>query len=173
MLDVLNGAMPGTCIPVAVALLICSLILGSTDGMVLSAILTSTLAAYYVFNRYPAKVFSGDTGSLSVGTMIAAIAIIGRLEVVTIVAVIPFIMNSFHSLASIGRLFERREIRQRPTFLRNDEKIAANPDPRAPLTLTRLVIANTPMRENEIVRILSILSMFSSALAVLTVILLF
>ncbi|WXG42734.1 MAG: hypothetical protein WED04_01310 [Promethearchaeati archaeon SRVP18_Atabeyarchaeia-1] len=173
MLDVLNGAMPSTCIPVAVALLICSVILGSTEGMVLSAVLVSALAGYYFFNRYPAKVFDGDTGSLAVGSMIAAIAIIGRLEVVTIIAAIPFIMNSYHSLASIGRLFERGEIRQRPTFLRNDERIAANPDTRAPLTLTRMVVASTPLHENEIVRALSVLSIFSSALAIVTVILFF
>jgi UDP-N-acetylglucosamine--dolichyl-phosphate N-acetylglucosaminephosphotransferase len=173
MLDVLNGAMPSACVPVSFALLICSIILGSMEGMVLSAILTSVLLAYYVFNRYPAKVFDGDTGSLAVGTMIAAIAIIGRLEVVAIIAAIPFIMNSFHSLASIGRLFERREIRQRPTFLRNDEKIAANTDARAPLTLTRILVASTPLRENEVVRSLFVLSVFSSVLAIITVILFF
>jgi UDP-N-acetylglucosamine--dolichyl-phosphate N-acetylglucosaminephosphotransferase len=168
MLDVLNGAMPSTCIPVAVALLVCSLIQGSTVGMILSAILASSLIGYYRFNRFPAKVFTGDVGSFTTGTMIAAIAILGRLEVVTVIAMIPFIMNSFHSLASIGRLFERRQIGKRPTLLLRDGRIAANPDPKAPLTLTRIVIANTPLRENEVVRAFFILSTFTSILAVLT-----
>jgi UDP-N-acetylglucosamine--dolichyl-phosphate N-acetylglucosaminephosphotransferase len=172
MLDVFNGAMPTSCIPVGIALLACSIILGSTDGMILSAILAGSLIAYYRFNRFPAKVFSGNVGSFTVGTTIAAIALIGRLEVVTIIAMIPFIMNSFHSLASIGRLFERRQIKQRPTFLLKDGRIAANPDPNAPLTLTRIVIAGTPLREYEIVRVFGILSVFSSFLAVLTLLLL-
>jgi UDP-N-acetylglucosamine--dolichyl-phosphate N-acetylglucosaminephosphotransferase len=172
MLDVLNGAMPSTCVPVAIALLACSLILGSTNGMILSAILASSLIAYYRFNRFPARVFTGDVGSFTVGTTIAAIAILGRLEVVTIIAMIPFIMNSFHSLASIGRLFERRQIKQRPTILLRDGRIAANPDPKAPLTLTRMVIASTPLRENEVVEVFSIMSTFSSILAVLTALLL-
>jgi UDP-N-acetylglucosamine--dolichyl-phosphate N-acetylglucosaminephosphotransferase len=169
MLDVLNGAMPSTCIPVAIGLLACSIIVGSINGMILSAILASSLLAYYRFNRFPARVFSGDVGSFTVGTMIAAIAILGRLEVATIIVMIPFIMNSFHSLASIGRLFERRQIKQRPTFLLKDGRIAANPDRKAPLTLTRIIIADTPLREYEVVRVLSVLSTFSSILAVITV----
>ncbi len=168
MLDVLNGAMPSTCIPVAIGLLVCSLILGSTDGMILSAILASSLMAYYKFNKFPARVFSGDVGSFTVGTMIATIAIIGRLEVVTVIAMIPFVMNSFHSLASIGRLFERRQIKQRPTYLLKDGRIAANADPKAPLTLTRIIVASEPLRENEIVRVFLVLSTFSSILAILT-----
>jgi UDP-N-acetylglucosamine--dolichyl-phosphate N-acetylglucosaminephosphotransferase len=140
--------------------------------MILSAILASSLIAYYRFNRFPARVFTGDVGSFTVGTTIAAIAILGRLEVVTIIAMIPFIMNSFHSLASIGRLFERRQIKQRPTILLRDGRIAANPDPKAPLTLTRMVIASTPLRENEVVEVFFILSTFSSILAVLTALLL-
>jgi len=168
MLDVLNGAMPSTCIPVAVALLVCSIILGSTEGLILSAILASTLLAYYKFNKYPSKVFTGDVGSLAVGANIAAIAVIGRLEIITVVAMIPFIMNSFHSLASIGRLFERRQVRTRPTFLQKDERIAANSDSRSPLTLTRIIVAKVPLREYEIVRALFVLSAFSSLLAVLT-----
>jgi UDP-N-acetylglucosamine--dolichyl-phosphate N-acetylglucosaminephosphotransferase len=168
MLDVLNGAMPCTCIPVALALLVCSLILGSTNGMILSGILASSLIAYYKFNKFPARVFSGDVGSFTVGTMIAAIAIVGRLEVVAVISMIPFIMNSFHSLASIGRLFERRQIKQRPTQLLKDGRIAANPDPKAPLTLTRIIVGKTPLRENEIVSVFLVLSTFSSILAILT-----
>jgi UDP-N-acetylglucosamine--dolichyl-phosphate N-acetylglucosaminephosphotransferase len=171
MLDVLNGAMPSTCIPVALALLVCSLVLGSTNGMVLSAILASSLIGYYRFNKFPARVFSGDVGSFTVGTTIATIAVIGRLEVVAVIAMIPFVMNSFHSLASIGRLFERRQIRQRPTYLLRDARIAANPDPKAPLTLTRIIVANTPLRENEVVKVFLVLSTFSSILAIMTAIL--
>jgi UDP-N-acetylglucosamine--dolichyl-phosphate N-acetylglucosaminephosphotransferase len=169
MLDVLNGAMPSTCIPVAIALLACSIIVGSTNGMILSAILTSSLIAYYRFNKFPAKVFSGDVGSFAVGTTIATIAIIGRLEVAAVVAMIPFIMNSFHSLASIGRLFERRQIKQRPTILLKDGRIAANPDAKAPLTLTRIIVGRTPLRENEVVKVLSMLCVLSSILAIITV----
>ncbi|WXG45371.1 MAG: hypothetical protein WED05_01405 [Candidatus Atabeyarchaeum deiterrae] len=170
MLDVLNGAMPSTCIPVAIALLVCSIIFGSTEGMILSAILASALIAYYRFNRFPARVFDGDVGSLTVGSVIAATAIIGRLEVVCVVAVIPFIMNSFHSLASIGRLFERHQVKQRPTYLQKGDLIAANPDPKAPITLTRIIVAKTPLREYEVVRVLFILSACSSILSVLTAI---
>jgi UDP-N-acetylglucosamine--dolichyl-phosphate N-acetylglucosaminephosphotransferase len=103
-----------------------------------------------------------------VGSTIAAIAVVGRIEVIAVVAMIPFIMNSFHSLASIGRLFERRQVKLRPTFLQKDERIAASRDPRSPLTLTRIVVGKTPLKEYEVVRVLFILSAFSSVLALLT-----
>jgi hypothetical protein len=72
-------------------------------------------------------------------------------------------------LASIGRLFERGQIRRRPTYLAKDGRIAPSTDPKAPLTLTRIVLAKSPLRENEVVRVFLMLSIISSIFAVLTV----
>ncbi len=54
-----------------------------------------------------------------------ALAILGRMEVVVVVALMPQIMNAFYGLSSVGRLYERREIRQRPTKLLDDGRLAA------------------------------------------------
>ena len=58
--------------------------------------LLAVLLAFYYFNRYPAKVFDGDTGSLAVGAALGALAILGRIETVVVVALIPHIMNAFY-----------------------------------------------------------------------------
>jgi hypothetical protein len=175
MMDVFNGVMPITSILMFVALLIVSLFLmaagvpGAELGVLLSAVMIGALIAYYAFNRYPAKVFAGDTGSLAVGAAIGAVAIMGRVEIMAIVALLPAIMNAFYSLVSIGGLLERRQMKARPTIFQEDGTLAASQDPNAPLTLTRLVLARGPMAEQRITLSLATLTLASSILAILTV----
>lgn len=171
MLDVFNGSMAGTCSIIFLVLLISSIILESEIGIILSAIMLGSLLAFYYYNKYPAKIFSGDVGSLTVGAAIATTAIIGRLEIITIIAMMPHIMNGFHSLVSIGGLLERRQIKIRPTKVLDDGRLAANEDPKAPITLARLVLASSPLHENEIVKVFIILSAYSGMLAIFTALL--
>jgi len=177
MIDVFNGVMPLTTIIMFIALLIASLfmmVVGVVEaglGLLFSSVMIGTLIAYYYYNRNPAKVFAGDTGSLMVGAAIGAVAIIGRLEIVAIVALMPAIMNAFYSLVSIGGLLERRQIRVRPTILNENQTIAASGDPKAPLTLTRLIVARGPLTEQRITVSMAFLTLASSVLAILTLLL--
>ena len=124
--------------------------------------------AYYRFNRYPAKVFSGDVGSLTVGAAIGALAIVGQLEVVTIIALTPFIMNSFYMLTSLRGLMEYRRVKEPATRVLPDGRIAANKHPEAPIPLIRMILARGPLTEPEIVKGFYLLSLCSALLAVLT-----
>ena len=171
MLDVFNGSMAGSCSILLLTLLISSIVLGSSIGILLSAITLGSLVAFFYYNKYPAKIFSGDVGSLTVGAAIATIAVMGRLEIVTIVAMMPHIMNGFHSLASIGGLLERRQIKARPTKVLADGRLAASKDPKAPITLARLILAGGPLYENEVVKVFILLSIYSGVLAILTALL--
>lgn len=171
MIDVFNGALSGTATIIFLVLFIASVLVGSEIGAILSLIMFGVTFAYYFFNKYPAKTFSGDVGSLSIGAAIGLIALIGRVEAAALVALIPYIMNSFHSLASIGKLFERHQLKSRPTILLDDGTLMASDDPRAPLTLTRLLLASGPLKEYEIVRYFIILTIISGIFAILTVLL--
>ncbi|MEM4700499.1 MAG: hypothetical protein QXT74_06130 [Candidatus Nezhaarchaeales archaeon] len=168
MIDVFNGVMPATSLLASLSLLASGLLLGKWTAVYLSAPLIGSLAAYYRFNKYPAKVFSGDVGSLSVGAAIGAIAVLSGLEVVGVVALMPHITNAFHSLASAGGLFERRERRASPIVVRGDGLLEANPSPEAPLTLANLILSTGPLSEREAARCFVALSALSSALAVAT-----
>jgi len=167
MMDPFNGTMSGTCTIVTLVLLVSSLLLHSNDGLMLSACLLGPVLALYYFNRYPAKVFSGDVGSLSIGAALGAIAVLGQVEVVTIVAFMPQIMNAFYGLATIGRLYERREV-SRPINILEDGRLAASKDPKAPITLARVILARGPLHESEAARIFMILSAIAGLLAILT-----
>jgi len=167
MMDPFNGTMSGTCSIVTLVLLASALLLRRSDALILSVCLLGPLLALYYFNRYPSKVFSGDVGSLSIGAAVGAIAIIGQLEVVAVVAFMPQIMNAFYGLATIGRLYERREV-ARPVSLLDDGRLMANADPKAPITLARLVLARGPLNEYEAVQIFLLLSFLSGILAIFT-----
>jgi len=167
MLDVFNGAMSGTLAIVSLALGLVLLLSGNLAATSLALALLGSLLAFYLFNRYPARVFGGDTGSLTVGAAVGALAVIGRIEAATVVALAPYIMNAFYGLASIGRLYERREIKSRPVRLRDDGLLEATADRNAPVTLTRLILAEGPLREPQIVHMMLLLTALSSTLAVL------
>jgi UDP-N-acetylmuramyl pentapeptide phosphotransferase/UDP-N-acetylglucosamine-1-phosphate transferase len=103
-----------------------------------------------------------------VGAALGSLAILGRIEVVMVVALIPYIMNAFYGLASVGRLYERREIHQRPTILLENGNLQASSEGNAPITLARLILAAGPLGEQKIVRRMIILAAVSSVLAILT-----
>jgi UDP-N-acetylglucosamine--dolichyl-phosphate N-acetylglucosaminephosphotransferase len=168
MMDVMNGSMAGTVGIISLAITAILFFSGATTPAVLSAGLLGAMLAFYYFNRYPAKVFGGDTGSLAVGAALGALSILGRIEAVMIVALIPQIMNAFYGLASVRGLRERREIRQRPTTLLDDGRLEASAEKRAPITLTRIILATGPLGEREIVRGMMFLTAVSSILACLT-----
>ncbi|MFB0561699.1 MAG: hypothetical protein ACETWM_10870 [Candidatus Lokiarchaeia archaeon] len=171
MLDILNGVMPGTTTITFGAMLCCSVLLDSKLGIIISVIMLGVMIAYYRFNKYPAKVFSGDVGSFTVGAAIGALAIVGELEVVTVIALIPFIMNSFYMLTSLGKFMEYRRVKEPATIVLPDGRIAASKDSKAPIPLIRMILARGPLTEPEIVKGFYLLSFFSALLAVLTAVL--
>ncbi len=166
MLDVFNGSMSGTLTIVSLTLAGVLAFAGKATAMGLALALSGSLLAFYLFNRYPARVFGGDTGSLACGAAVGALAIIGRVELVTVVALVPYIMNAFYGLASVGRLYERREIKPRPVKLRSNGLLEATTERGAPVTLTRLILAEGPMSEQQIVSVMQVLTALSCALAI-------
>jgi UDP-N-acetylglucosamine--dolichyl-phosphate N-acetylglucosaminephosphotransferase len=175
MLDVFNGSMATTTIIVLIATFIANIIM---FGFNINTLLTNifilmtiaTLIAFWAFNRYPAKVFGGDTGSLTIGAALGAIAVLGRLEVVVIIAMIPFIMNAFGIISSVRGLFERKDM-ARPTQMTKDWKIESTENPKAPITLVGLVIQKGPLHEKDVVKSFNILTVVSGIFAVIAAVL--
>lgn len=172
MIDVLNGSMPTTVGISAAFLLAISIFQGKAEAAVMLGLLLAALGGFYFYNRYPARVFDGDVGSLSVGAAMGAIGIMYSLEIPMLITLLTLLVNGSLNLASVGRLFERREIKNRPIILLDDGKLAANSSKEAPITLTRLLLAGGPLREFEVVRSFSVLSILSGILGLLTAFLL-
>ena len=168
MMDIMNGSMPGTVAIIAAAATAVLLISGDLQTASLATVLLAAMLAFYYFNRFPSRVFDGDTGSLAVGAALGALSILGRIETVMVVAMIPHIMNAFYGLASVGGLRERREIHQRPIRLLDNGLLKASTEKGAPVTLARLILAEGPLGERDIVKGMMILTAVSSCLALLT-----
>ena len=80
---------------VAVALLAFTIMLamaGYTDIAIISAAVMGATIGFLHFNKYPAKVFMGDTGSLALGGFLGTIAVMGHLELwLLLIGVVFFI----------------------------------------------------------------------------------
>jgi phospho-N-acetylmuramoyl-pentapeptide-transferase len=65
-------------------------------------VLCGALVAFLVFNRYPARVFMGDTGSLAIGYALAAMAIQqGMLVILPIVALV-FVLETLSVIIQVA-----------------------------------------------------------------------
>ena len=74
---------------------------GSEDMAIFCFILTGSLLGFLLYNTYPAKVFMGDTGSLSLGATMASIAIITSHEITLIVIAGVFIIETLSSMIQL------------------------------------------------------------------------
>ena len=167
-IDVLNGVVSGF-IAIASVPLIVALIMNNKFEIAIAALpLFFSAITFYKYHRYPSRIFPGDSGTLAWGAMYAVIAIVGGVEFVAIVALLPAIINSFLFLASVKRIAEHRTIQVRPVILLDDYKLMASMEKAAPITLVRMILAAGPLHENEVTRNIFKLAAFSAGMAILT-----
>ena len=67
---------------------------GTTWLSLILLIMIFCLLAFYVFNKYPAKIFPGDVLTYSVGALIAITAILGNIEKIAVFFFIPYIIET-------------------------------------------------------------------------------
>ncbi len=168
-IDVLNGVSSGFVSIASFSLFVCLIILENYEIAVMSLLLGFVSIAFYRFHKFPSKIFPGDSGALVLGATFGTIAIVGEVEVIAAISLLPAITNSFLFLSSVKKIVEHREIKN-PTFLTNDYKIAAKPDKDAPVTLVRLLVAKTPLTEKQVGTAIFKLGILSGILAIITAI---
>jgi len=162
MLEGYNGEGSGTCLIAACFLLVCGLIWNSAEAILFTIVVIAVLIPFYLYNKYPAKIFPGDIGTLSIGVMIAGIALFGSLEVAAFCGLLIHIFNSFYVLYSVRGFFESAKIQQEKgdIILLNNDRIKASDKKNAVLTLPRLILAKGPLKEPELVKNLYAISFF-------------
>lgn len=120
---------------------------GYEDLFLISFVIAGSILGFLFFNTHPAKIFMGDTGSLSLGATIGAFAIMTRHEVLLILIGIVFIIET---LSCIFQIFYFK-ITSKRLF------------PMTPIHHT----LEMKMSENEIVKIFWALGFMSSMLAII------
>ena len=174
MLDAFNGEISGFTTIITAALVVgivmrAYALAGTTAASVAIALpLLAVSLSFYFFNRYPSKVFDGDSGSLSFGGLYVILSIVGGVEIAALVALIPAVVNSYYVLSSVRGLVERKKMAARPTFIGQDTKIHASTDAQAPTTLVKMILLGGPMDERSLVNSILAITAYAALLSVVT-----
>jgi phospho-N-acetylmuramoyl-pentapeptide-transferase len=92
--DGLDGLAGGLSAIAFIAFALISLSVGFEDIGIFSLILVGSLVGFLIYNTHPAKVFMGDTGSLALGAVMGAIAIITHRELTLLVVASVFVIET-------------------------------------------------------------------------------
>ena len=88
-----NGLEAGQGIIILSGLTIVNFMVGNLWLSLISTCMIAALIAFYIYNKYPAKVFPGDILTYSTGAMIACIAILGNIEKIALFFFIPYFLE--------------------------------------------------------------------------------
>jgi len=166
-IDVMNGIASGFMTIASFSLAIVLFMLQNYSVAIMTLPIAFASLAFYRYHKFPAKIFPGDSGALTLGAAYGVIAIVGQVEVIAAIALLPAIINSFLFLSSVKKIVEHRQIKG-PTTHTDDHKITATKEPGAPVTLVRLIVAAKPLTEKEIGFAIFRLAIFSGVLAIIT-----
>ncbi len=167
-IDVLNGVASGFMTIASFALTAGLFITSHYDIALASLPLGFVSLAFYKYHKFPSKIFPGDSGALTLGAMYGVLAIVGHVEIIAAVALLPAVINSFLFLSSVKRIIEHRQIKSNPVTHTDDFKLMSTTDKNAPITLVRLILARGPLTEKQVGLIIFKLSFFSGILAIIT-----
>lgn len=167
-IDVLNGVASGFMVIASFSLSICLFIVQNYEIAIVSLPLGFVSLAFYKYHKIPSKIFPGDSGALTLGAMYGAIAIVGSVEIIAAVALLPAVINSFLFLSSVKKIVEHRQVKGTPVDHTDDFRLRATNDKFAPITLVRLILAGGPLSEKQVGFAIFKLAIFSGILAIIT-----
>lgn len=144
MLEGFNGLGTGLGIIMSLSLVLLCLIHGRLDGLYILIPLLGGLVAFLWFNKYPARVFPGDTMMLFMGAAMAVAGILSQLHVQTAFIFLPMIIEFLLKLRGHFR-GENYASRSANGFLEYHGRIES---------LTHLVMRRFKVSEPELVTIL-------------------
>ena len=166
-IDVLNGVASGFMVIASFSLSICLFIVQNYEIAIASLPLGFVSLAFYKYHKIPSKIFPGDSGALTFGAMYGTIAIVGGVEILAAIALLPAVINSFLFLSSVKKITEHRQIKN-PTLMTPELKLKSTDDVSAPITLVRLIVASKALSEKQVGFVIFKLAIFSGILAIIT-----
>ena len=92
--DGLDGLAGGLSAIAFIAFALISITVGFSEIGIFTFILVGAIMGFLIFNTHPAKIFMGDTGSLSLGAVMAAVAILTHREITLLVVASVFVIET-------------------------------------------------------------------------------
>jgi UDP-GlcNAc:undecaprenyl-phosphate/decaprenyl-phosphate GlcNAc-1-phosphate transferase len=116
LIDGLDGLAAGSALFSTVVVFVMSLIVPNPLVAFLAIALTGAILGFLRFNFYPASIFLGDSGSLFIGFMLAALALAGSEKAPTMVAVAIPIVSLGLPILDVVLAVMRRFLGGKPLF---------------------------------------------------------
>ncbi len=102
--DGVDGLCGGVTIPVGAAFAVIGIIMQTTSVGILGAALSGACVGYYIWNRHPAKVMMGDTGSMFLGGIVVALAYAIECPLILLPIGIVYVIEALSDVIQIGSI---------------------------------------------------------------------
>lgn len=114
--DGLDGLCAGTSLIAIVPFIVFSILQKNSDLAMFLLAVSGALLGYLKFNKHPAKIFMGDTGSLAIGGLLAATAMILKQEILLVLIGGVFVMELLSVVIQVTsyKLTKKRVFRMSP-----------------------------------------------------------
>ncbi len=114
--DGLDGLVSGTASIAFAAFGIIALINEQSDVALFAFAVTGALIGFLLFNKNPAKVFMGDTGSLALGGALAMLSIVTKSELMLLLIGLVFVIETLSVILQVGsyKLRQKRIFKMSP-----------------------------------------------------------
>ena len=100
--DGLDGLACGATLIISIFFMVQSFVLGVESMSVLSATVIGACLAFLIFNRYPAKIFMGDTGSMALGGALAVVSIMTQSVLFILIAGALLVIETLSVTLQVG-----------------------------------------------------------------------
>jgi UDP-GlcNAc:undecaprenyl-phosphate GlcNAc-1-phosphate transferase len=123
LIDGMDGLATGAALFASIVMLVVSFNSGNTLVIVMTLVLSGTLIGFLRYNFNPASIFLGDSGSLFVGFMLAALSVLGMQKASTAIAVAIPLMTFALPVIDTAFTVVRRLLSGRPLLQGDREHI--------------------------------------------------
>lgn len=142
---------------------------GDIAGLLILAALLGALVGFFPHNRYPARIFTGDIGTLCIGSAIAVGAIALKIEVFAVIAALPYIVNYAMVLLSVGKVTESHIFTA--TQVTDEGYLIPSKSYSVRKNLSDYILSKRSMKEPRLVKILWALCGISGAITIMLAVL--
>ena len=162
-----NGLESGQVFVVSLGLFLIGLLRGASEvSLIVFVALAGCALGLFSFNRFPAKVFVGDIGTLGLGAAMASGVIMGHIEFYAVIAIAPAFYEAIATIyfGLIKKVTDRREACHNPII--NDDGTLSPPKGAERYTLAYYILSKKPMKEGRLVTVILMLYAVSCTVAI-------
>ncbi len=100
--DGVDALVTSVSMPVAIFFMAAALFLSFNGLAIYAATLLGALVGFFIYNKYPAKVFMGDTGSFFLGGYVVSMAFLLDMPLILVICGIIYVVEAVSDIIQVG-----------------------------------------------------------------------